>query len=400
MSDIHDQGPLHSGSVRSEDRPLSVIPVPSPRGHGSPIAGFFRWLFRTAFVISLGVNFLLLILVFTRLDDGGFGGILNEHYHSGDKHSKSKIAIIKLDGVIMEGSLGYVQKQIESAAEDDRVKAVVLRINSPGGSITASDDLHRRLTHLSKGTTPGHLSTPKPIVVSMASLAASGGYYVAMPADYLFAERSTITGSIGVYAAFPTIAKFADKYGFGMEVIKSDDLKDSGDPFKEMKPQEKQLWQDMVNHAFDQFLDVVAKGRQNVQPPFTREILREVLIEKDIPVFDKKGEKEKEVKYVRRRTDGGIFTADDALKYQLIDQIGYLEDAIKEAAKRASMGLDYKVIAYEKRQTLMDALLSSKSSGTGMSFDPAGLSQATSPRLWYLAPQSELAGIFAAMRKE
>jgi len=107
----------------------------------------------------------------------------------------------------MEGTLHYAHKEIEEAAADSRVKAVVLRINSPGGSITASDDLLRRLVNLREGKTPGHPSAKKPMVVSMASLTASGGYYIAMAAEKLFAERTTITGSIGVYAAFPNVSE-------------------------------------------------------------------------------------------------------------------------------------------------------------------------------------------------
>src|SRR5581483_6527465 len=105
----------------------------------------------------------------------------------------------------------------------------------------------------------------KPLVVSMSSLAASGGYYIAMAAPRVLAERTTITGSIGVYAAFPNLYHLADKYGFEMIVIKSDVMKDSGSPFKPMKPEERQLWQDMVNHAFSQFLAVVEEGRPKLK---------------------------------------------------------------------------------------------------------------------------------------
>src|SRR5207302_2321220 len=104
---------------------------------------------------------------------------LVEKVHSGNASAKDKIAIIQLNGVIMEGSLHYVHKQIEQAAKDKSVKAVVLRINSPGGSITASDDLYRRLVQLREGKAPGSTGK-KPIVVSMAALAASGGDYISM----------------------------------------------------------------------------------------------------------------------------------------------------------------------------------------------------------------------------
>src|SRR5262249_62128403 len=102
----------------------------------------------------------------------------------------------------------------------------------------------------------------KPIVVSMGSLAASGGYYISMPADYLIAETTTITGSIGVYAAFPNIADFANEHGISMNIIKAGAIKDSGSMFKEMSPQERQLLQVMVDNAYERFLEVVKAGRK------------------------------------------------------------------------------------------------------------------------------------------
>src|SRR5262249_11470813 len=153
----------------------------------------------------------------------------------------------------------------EAAASDSHVKAVVLRINSPGGTITGSDDLHRRLTELRDGTNPRQKGGKKPLVVSMGSLAASGGYYVAMPAEDIAAERTTITGSIGVYAAFPNISGFAKEHKFGMNVVKAGAIKDSGSMFKDMTAQERQLWQDMVDHAYKQFTQVVEQGRPNLK---------------------------------------------------------------------------------------------------------------------------------------
>src|SRR5439155_9136135 len=187
------------------------------------------------------------------------------------------------------------------AAGDKHVKAVVVRIESPGGTITASEDLHRRLVHLREGTTPksqppGTAPNPKPLVVSMGAMAASGGYYIAMPAQSksksgeqpekkLFAERTTITGSIGVYASFPNIAKFAKDHGIEMDMIKAGDVKGSGSLFHEMTPQERQPWEDMVEHAYRQFLDVVEEGR----PALKGKLTEELFPPKPIPLHDDKG---------------------------------------------------------------------------------------------------------------
>jgi protease IV len=371
--------------------PLTVVPMSRPLPPPPPPAGVsvFRVFFWFLFLASVALNcFLFLALVGQSfgVGDGLSSMHLEEKYHAGHRDSKNKIAIVRVDGAIMEGMLHYVHKEIERAASDNNVKAVVVRINSPGGSITASDDLYQRLVHLRDGTTPGHLSSKKPLIVSMASLTASGGYYIAMAAERLLAERTTITGSIGVYAAFPNVSKLTDKYGFDMIVIKSDDLKDSGSPFKPMRPQEHQLWQDMVNHAFQQFIEVVEEGRPQLKGKLTQ-----VVEEREIPDGNEK------VKYVRKRADGGIFTANKALEYGLVDQIGDVDDAVAEASKAAALGDDYRSITYQKPISLFD-LFGGQTKAKAPDFGK--LAELAMPRLWYLAPQSDLAGYLAALGRE
>jgi protease-4 len=290
----------------------------------------------------------------------------------------------------MEGLTAFAQKQIERAAHDNTVKAVVVRINSPGGSITASDDLHHRLTELRDGN-PTKKTNAKPLVVSMASLAASGGYYIAMPAKTLLAERTTITGSIGVYAALPDATELSKKIGFTMNVIRAGDVKDSGDPFREMTPHERELWQYMVDRSYLQFLKVVEEGR----PPLKGKFQEDLVIDEVLPVREGKL-REKPAKFTRYRADGGIFTAEEAKKYGLIDQIGYLEDAIQVAKQAAALGDDYKVVLYEKIPTFLGTLLGVKAPTPAFSFDPGQFSSAATPRLWYLAPQAEWAGLVSA----
>lgn len=404
MSDMNDPDqPQHDADrVQPSERPLTVIPLPDygrrqppPAAAGaSPIVSAFRWLFRMAFMMSIGLNFFF--FMFFALNQMGSSnvGSIYARFHSGKKDASDKIAIVKVDGVIMEGMMDFPHKQIEAAATDDEVKAVVLRINSPGGSITASDELHRRLKELRDATIPGKSTNKKPIVVSMGSLAASGGYYIAMPGQTIVAERTTITGSIGVYAAFLNISGLAKDYGFGMTVIKAGEVKDSGSMFKEMKPEERKLWQEMVDHAFTQFIDVVEEGR-----PKLKGKLREVVIDEETTVKDDSG-KDTPVHYVRRRADGGIYTADKALKYGLIDEIGYLEDALKVAAKAAGLGENYRAIVYDRPPTFTDLLLKGQAPAVAQQPDFAKLANAASPRLWFLTPQSELAGYLSLMNRE
>jgi protease-4 len=388
--------------------PVPELPPPRPTVLAVPLPPQQGWsCLGVAFGMSLLINLaavVVLVLVcagmlFFRSSDSD---TLPERFYSGNKKAKhNKIAIIHVEGVLMEGFVGYARKQIEEAARDKDVKAVVLRVNSPGGTITASDDLYHRLVRLREGTAP-QSTGKKPIVVSMASLAASGGYYISMAGDYLFAEETTLTGSIGVYAAFPNVEKLGDKIGFKMDVIKQGEVKDGGSPFKTMTDQERAVWQDMVDSAYNRFCDVVDKGRPRLGRKLTDKLF-------DLP-RDKKGPDGKPVlgpngkpvtfQYVRRLADGGIFTARAAERFKLIDKIGYLESALDKAAELADLSpSEYQAIQYERPRSLAELLLGIQSGAQPATLlDPSQLASGLTPRLWYLAPQSELAGLAAAMR--
>ena len=384
--------------------PTSDIPFP-PSGHRPPYSsrppaprgsGLLGCLFALSMLVNV-VGFILLAFMFLAVVGSHAGGDIGdsssvtEKLHSGKKSAKEKIAIVHLDGVIAEGLLDFVHKEIEHAASDDHVKAVVLRINSPGGSITASDDLYQRLMELRDGTNDKSTS-PKPLVVSMGALAASGGYYVAMPAKSVFAERTTLTGSIGVYASFLNIKGLSKQYGFDMTTIKQGKIKDSGSPFKDMSAEERQVWQDLVDHAYDQFVGVVETGRPNLKGKLLAPITMQ-------PVNAGPPQENKAAPYKRYRADGGIFTADKALEFGLVDQIGTLDDAIKELAKLAGLE-DYKAVDYEKPKGLL-ALLGAQSAKAPATLLDAGLLQGVlTPRLWYLAPGCELNGLLAGSRAE
>ena len=244
------------------------------------------------------------------------------------------------------------------------------------------------------GKNPRHPDAKaKPVFASMRAIAASGGYYIAMPAEKVFAEKSTLTGSIGVYAAVPNVAELANKNGVRMELIKAGGIKGSGSPFHTLTPQERQPWQDMVDQAYDQFLEVVAKGR----PMLTAERLRsEEVIRKQAPAYDDKGNKIEpapKVEVIRYRADGGTFTAAEAKKFELIDEIGLLEDAVAAAASSAGLS-SYRVVGYERPPSLLTALLGIEAPAAGP--DLQQVSAGLTPRVWYMAPQAELSGLIAA----
>jgi protease-4 len=367
----------------------------------------FRWLFTLLVAGSFALNIFVFVLVASLLAalvfHSGPDAALTERYLSGTRQAADKIVVVHIDGLILEGMTSYARKQIEQAATDNQVKAVVVRINSPGGTITASDELYQHLRDLRDGNA-SRKTSPKPLVVSMASVAASGGYYVAMPAQQLIAERSTITGSIGVYAAFPNVAELAKTHGVKLEIIKRGDVKASGSMFHDMTAQERQVWQDMVDHAYDQFLAVVREGRgKRLKYPLEAIIPDET---KQLPDRGAHGPaktengKEVRVEYVRRLADGGIFTADKAQRYGLIDGIGYLEDAVAEARNVAGLGSIYQVVTYDRPRSLLSLVLGVEAPSPPRQNDLMHLAERAAPRLWYLMPQSDLAGLLAASSSE
>lgn len=363
----------------------------------------FTWLFRIFFflvlLISVGANVILLLALvgvsalsgMSSTDEPTSGVV--ERFESGDANASDKIAVMDVEGVLLEGLIGFTQKQIEHASKDNHVKAIVLRIQSPGGSITASDHIYHKLVELRDGSA-SRGTAAKPIIVSMGSLAASGGYYIAMPAQRIIAERTTMTGSIGVYAALPNVKALADKIGVRMDVIKAGEVKDSGSPFADMTEKEKLMWQQLVDQSYLQFIDIVEKGR----PALKGKLQEDVRIDETIPVRTDKGPTQT-LKYTRYRADGGIYTAPEALKLGLIDQIGYVEDAIEAARQAAKLGSSYKAVRYERPITILGSLLGVNARASGPSLELNALAESVTPRLWYLAPGAGATGLLAASKK-
>src|SRR5262245_32456818 len=175
---------------------------------------------------SVFLNLLLCGVVFwpEPVDEGP-----RERHLYGKGTNVDKVAVVRADGPLVEGLDTHILRQIEKAGRDTQVKAVVLRIDSPGGTITSSEAIHRQLTRLRTGKHPRFPDLKaKPVVASMGAIAASGGYYIAMPAEKVFAEETTLTGSIGVYAALPNVSELANKHGVRLELVKAGGIKGSG----------------------------------------------------------------------------------------------------------------------------------------------------------------------------
>jgi len=231
-----------------------------------------------------------------------------------------KIAIIDVDGLILNAKVGGLLsdgdnmmstfcERLQAAADDPQVKAVVLRINSPGGAVTASDIMYHEVRRFRE-------KTGKPVVACMMDVAASGGYYLAMSADRIYAHPSTVTGSIGVIMSLYNAAGLFQMIGVKSNPIKSGPNKDIGNPAREMTAEEHAILQGMVNSFYDQFVQVVVRGRGL---PEDR---------------------------VRALADGRVYTGLDAQKLGLVDQIGYLDDAI-HCAEQLACVKDAAVVAYD-----------------------------------------------------
>lgn len=238
--------------------------------------------------------------------------------------SKNRIAIVYASGEISGGdgddnTIGSerISKALRKVRLDNKVKAVVLRVNSPGGSSLASDVIWREVMLTKK---------VKPIIVSMGDVAASGGYYIACAADSIIAQPNTITGSIGIFAILPNMQKlFNDKLGVTFDGVKTGKYADLGDINRPLTPDEKLILQNNVNHGYDDFTKAVAQGRKKTQA------------------------------YINSIGQGRVWTGSQALKIGLVDRLGNINDAIASAAKKANIK-SYSLVAYPEQKSFLNQL--------------------------------------------
>lgn len=219
---------------------------------------------------------------------------------------------------IMSGADAIV-RQLDDMAKDDKIKAILVRINSPGGTIAATQEIFEKLIDIKKKNII--------LVASMGDVAASGGYYIASACNYILANHGTITGSIGVIASAPNLKGLFEKLGIKMNVIKSGKYKDLLAANRDMTPEERQLIQDMIDSSYNQFLKDVSLGRN-------------MAISDIIPY-----------------ADGRVVDGDTAVKYRLIDGIGNYEKAVDKARELAKLPADCPV--YDNEGNPMKQLLMS-----------------------------------------
>ena len=259
----------------------------------------------------------------------------------------TKIAIITVQGIIESKQTQDVCEQLKLARKDQRVKGLIIRVNSPGGTISGSDQIYNEIRKYRR-------QTDQPVVAFMQAVAASGGYYASVGCDKIIAEPTAITGSVGVILSHFVIQELLEeKLGIQPVILKSGLKKDWPSPFTPLTEQQRQYIEEkLINPAYERFVNVVAEGRSALAPADVRQL-----------------------------ADGSIYTAAEALNEKLIDKIGYQDDAIELILSLA--GLDAaQVVEYRKPFSLAGFL--SARSNNFIKFDQAALYELSMPQVLYL----------------
>lgn len=251
---------------------------------------------------------------------------LNTTVKSKNITSRNRIAVILAEGEIVSGDAEGVissdkfAKEIRKARKDDNIKAIVLRVNSPGGSVLASEVIWREMVEAKR---------VKPVYVSMGEVAASGGYYISAPADTIVAQPNTITGSIGIFGLwFNTKELLNDKLGITTDVVETGELSDFMNPTRDLTEVERKIVQTSVEKGYETFISKVAEGR-GMNPEDVKEV-----------------------------ASGRVWTGNQAIERGLVDVLGGLDDTIELAAQRINVGDDYRVVYYPQKKPWFEQLMS------------------------------------------
>ena len=256
-----------------------------------------------------------------------------------------------------ESTTARVREELEQAAKDDRVQAVVLRINSPGGTVTASDIVFHEIMSFK---TDRHV----PVVADLLDMGTSGAYYVALAADEIVASPTTVTGSIGVVMYGVNFSGLMEKIGVKNQTLKTGAHKDIGSPLRKMTPEDKAILHSVLNQMQERFVSLVRERR---------------------PTLDKAA--------AQTITDGRIFTADQALQAGLVDKIGYLDDALRVAKGRAGI-TEARVIMYRRPDEFAENVYSSQAALHPLemnlvNFDLGGMGHASPQFMYMWLPNAE-----------
>jgi protease IV len=279
-------------------------------------------------LLVLTVGAVVLVLAVGASGPSAPAAAYEEEYVSGE--GPEKVAVVPVVGTIASADNSVPGTQppvtpeglsdaLRQAEEDPAVAAVVLEVNSPGGGVTASDEMQQSILDFKE-------SSGKPVVVSMGDVAASGGYYISTAADRIVANETTLTGSLGVIFSLTDFSELADEYGVEQEVIKSGEFKDMGSSFRNLTPEEREIFQSLVDESYDEFVSVIVEGRG-----LPEERVREI-------------------------ADGRIYSGEQAKELGLVDSFGGVDEAAEISQDLAEID-GATVVRYVQPQTFTDALL-------------------------------------------
>ena len=240
-----------------------------------------------------------------------------------DAAGKEGVGLIEVKGMILDSK--ETIRQLRYFLKQDTVKAVVLRVDSPGGIVAPSQEIYAEVKKF---------ATKKKIIVSMGSLAASGGYYISAPSTLIYANPGTITASIGVILKLSNIESLMDKIGIKSYTLKTGKYKDSGSPVRQFSPEDRAMLQAVIDNTHEQFVRAVAEGRK-------------------LPIED-----------VRKIADGRILSGEQAVGHKLVDRLGTIQDAIEEAGRLAGISGDPEIILPPKKKVNYLDLLVEGAEGT------------------------------------
>ena len=285
-------------------------------------------------VVAVGV---LLMLV--------LGGVLGSLLEGTSLGFGEKIGVLEVEGVIGDGRAYEARsrelvKTLQDWSEDDSIKGIVVRINSPGGAVAATQEVYDEIVRYRE-------KTERPVIASMGDIAASGGYYTAAACDEIYANPGTLTGSIGVIISFANLQDLTEKIGIRFTTIKSGEFKDIGSSFRPMTEKEQELLQDMIDDVYDQFVNAVVESRGDV----FREVLAERLEKNELLLTD-----DEITSHARSLADGRIYSGTQAYDEGLVDDIGTLRDAIERVKTLADIKGKPKLVSSRVPKTLFDVL--------------------------------------------
>lgn len=338
-----------------------------PPRDAKPVSFYLAIFLALLLFVSGGLN--VLLLLFSAFDSaaGGLGGYSEASdgmYEivavGGDVDASDQILRVPIEGAIMEsgsaligargGTVSQVRRALKTAARDDSIKGVLFDINSPGGGVTDSDELHRLISDF-------RAEHKKPVIAIFGDVSASGGYYMAAACEYIIARPTTITGSIGVIMQSYNVAEFAKRHGIKQVTIVSEHTpyKDLLSMMREVQPEERAILTSIVDELYERFVAVVAAGRSN--------------LDEDA---------------VRRVADGRIYSAQQAHGVGLVDEIGAIDRAHEKLRELCDVS-SVRVVEQRRRPTLGDVLFGARAESTKLEHAAASLlGSASAPRFLYL----------------